>query len=439
MNAVVLAVIVMLVLAVSRVHVVLSLLIAALVGGLASGLSLSETIKAFESGLGNGATVALSYALLGAFAMAIAHSGLPEMLANKVIVRIKNNPRNTNLKWMVIAIVVVMGMLSQNIIPIHIAFIPIVIPPLLVIFNQFKIDRRMIACAISFGLVTCYMTLPYGFGEIFLNQILLPNVQQAGLDTTGISIIKVMGIPALGMIFGLLFAIFVSYRKPRTYLDADSTNMVANMKAPEISSFRSLIAIGAIVVAFVIQLITDSLIMGALSGFALFIITGVIKWKASEGLFSEGLRLMCMIGFIMITAQGFAEVMKATNEIEPLVKASTEIFGGSKLMAALSMLSVGLLVTMGIGSSFSTLPIIAAIFVPICAALGFSPAATVALIGTAGALGDTGSPASDSTLGPTSGLNIDGQHDHIRDTVIPTFLHYNIPLLIAGTIAALVL
>ena len=56
-----------------------------------------------------------------------------------------------------------------------------------------------------------------------------------------------------------------------------------------------------------------------------------------------------------------------------------------------------------------------------------------------GALGDAGSPASDSTLGPTMGFNADGQHNHIKDTVIPTFLHYNVPLLIAGWIAALVL
>ena len=70
-------------------------------------------------------------------------------------------------------------------------------------------------------------------------------------------------------------------------------------------------------------------------------------------------------------------------------------------MAALAMLIVGLIVTMGIGSSFSTLPIIAAIYVPLCVSLDFSAMATIALIGTAGALGDAGSPASDSTLGST--------------------------------------
>ena len=108
-------------------------------------------------------------------------------------------------------------------------------------------------------------------------------------------------------------------------------------------------------------------------------------------------------------------------------------------MAAAMMLLIGLVVTMGIGSSFSTVPIIAVIYVPLCVAMGFSSTATVALIATAGALGDAGSPASDSTLGPTSGLNADGQHDHIWDSVVPTFLHYNIPLLVFGWIAAMVL
>ena len=108
-------------------------------------------------------------------------------------------------------------------------------------------------------------------------------------------------------------------------------------------------------------------------------------------------------------------------------------------MAAFLMLLVGLLITMGIGSSFSTIPIIAAIYVPLAMQLGFSPLAIVALVGTAAALGDAGSPASDSTLGPTSGLNVDGQHNHIWDSVVPTFLHYNLPLLVFGWFAAVTL
>ena len=183
----------------------------------------------------------------------------------------------------------------------------------------------------------------------------------------------------------------------------------------------------------------DSLLIGALVGLTIFMGTGAVDWKKADDVFTAGMRMMALIGFIMITAQGFAAVMQATGEVESLVNTSADLFAGNKAAAALVMLLVGLVVTMGIGSSFSTLPIIATIYVPLCASMGFSPVATVAIVGTAGALGDAGSPASDSTLGPTSGLNADGQHDHIRDSVIPTFLHFNIPLLIAGWFAAMVL
>ena len=67
--------------------------------------------------------------------------------------------------------------------------------------------------------------------------------------------------------------------------------------------------------------------------------------------------------------------------------------------------------------------------------LNFNPAQTIALIAAAAALGDAGSPASDTTLGPTAGLNADGQHNHIWDTCVPTFLHYNIALIIFALIA----
>ena len=103
------------------------------------------------------------------------------------------------------------------------------------------------------------------------------------------------------------------------------------------------------------------------------------------------------------------------------------------------MLIIGLLVTMGIGTSFGTIPILASIYVPLSLSLGFSNAAIILLIGIAAALGDAGSPASDSTLGPTSGLNADGQHNHIYDTCVPTFIFFNIPLMIGGIVGAMLL
>ncbi|WLP93874.1 Na+/H+ antiporter family protein [Psychrobacter sp. M13] len=450
-NAVLVAVVIMLGLSLARVHVVLSLLIGAMAGGLLAGLGVTDTLNAFQEGIRNGAQIALSYALLGAFAVAIAHSGLPQSLAGAVIKRIDAGGTSGMIKYTLFAALVVMSCFSQNLIPIHIAFIPLLVPPLLLAFNRMQIDRRLIACLITFGLVTTYMFIPYGFGDIYLNQIMLKNVGESGIDISDISVTKAMAIPALGMFVGLLVAVFISYRKPRQYkqlaidkeahdeaVDKDDLSKTATSAQTQ-SKLKTLIALAAIVTAFVVQLYTDSLLLGSMFGFGIFMATGVVKWREADTVFNDGIKLMAMIGFIMITAQGFAEVMKATEQIQPLVDGATNLFAGNKAIAALVMLSLGLIVTMGIGSSFSTIPILAAIYVPLCISLGFSPLATVAIIGTAGALGDAGSPASDSTLGPTSGLNVDGQHDHIKDSVVPTFLHYNIPLLAFGWIAAMVL
>ena len=450
-NAVLLAVVIMLGLSLARVHVVLSLLIGAIAGGLIAGMGLTDTLTAFQDGIKNGAQIALSYALLGAFAVAIAHSGLPQSLAGAVIKRIDAGGTGGMIKYLLFAGLVMMSCFSQNLIPIHIAFIPLLVPPLLLAFNRMHIDRRLIACLLTFGLVTTYMFIPYGFGDIYLNQIMLKNVGEAGIDISNISVTKAMAIPALGMFVGLLVAVFISYRKPRQYqqlaidkaahdevLEGDALSKTA-ASAQTQSKMKTLVALAAIVTAFVVQMYTDSLLLGSMFGFGVFMATGVVKWSEADTVFNDGIKLMAMIGFIMITAQGFAEVMKATEQIQPLVDGAASLFAGNKAIAAFIMLLIGLIVTMGIGSSFSTIPILAAIYVPLCISLGFSPLATVAIIGTAGALGDAGSPASDSTLGPTSGLNIDGQHDHIKDSVVPTFLHYNIPLLIFGWIAAMVL
>ena len=149
--------------------------------------------------------------------------------------------------------------------------------------------------------------------------------------------------------------------------------------------------------------------------------------------------MMGMIAVIMLVAAGYGSVIRETKAVDGLVESVVGLVGGSRLYGALLMLLVGLLVTMGIGTSFGTIPVLAAIYCPLALKLGFSTGATVCLIAAAAALGDAGSPASDSTLGPTSGLNADGQHDHIWDTCVPTFLHFNIPLILFAMIGALLL
>lgn len=440
MNAVIVAVLTMLVLSLLRANVVMALLVGALVGGLVGGLGLQGSIDAFNQGIGGGAGVALSYALLGGFAVAIAHSGLPHLLADRVLSvmgRDHHAGHQSLVRYGLIVVLAAVAVSSQNIMPIHIAFIPMLVPPLLLVMAKLQLDRRLIACVLTFGLVTPYMLLPVGFGGIYLNEILLKNLSANGLSVEDVSVMSAMALPAAGMVAGLLIAVFFSYRGKRRY-DQRKIDDVEEARAP-VSVWRTVVAISAIAIAFAVQLYCDSMVLGALAGYLVFTLSGVVRWRESDGVLVDGMKMMATIGFIMIAASGFAEVLRETGEIAALVEHSAGFIDGNKALAALLMLLVGLLVTMGIGSSFSTVPIIAAIYVPLAVQLGFSPLAIVALVGTAGALGDAGSPASDSTLGPTAGLNVDGQHSHVWDTVVPTFLHFNLPLLLAGWVAATVL
>jgi len=438
MNAVVIAVIIMLLLSLFRVNVVFALIAGAFVGGLTGGLDVKETVEAFSGGVGGGANIALSYALLGGFAVAISNTGLPKWLVDNVlkIVSKKEDTRGKALsKALIVFVILMISCFSQNLIPIHIAFIPLLIPPLLYILNELEVDRRLIACVLTFGLTAPYILLPVGFGQLF-HQLLAENIIKSGLEIQVADISKTLILPVAGMVAGLLFAIFVSYRKPRKYV---ANAPVAGSEAQGYTIKGILFSFISIIVTLVVQIITGSMIFGALSGILVLYISSSVKWNEADVLLTKGMQMMAFIGFVMIAASGFAEVLAQTGDVDNLVKESAKLIGDNRSLGALLMLVVGLLVTLGIGSSFSTIPIIATIFVPLALELGFSPLATISLVGTAAALGDAGSPASDSTLGPTAGLNADGQHNHIWDSCVPTFLHYNIPLILFGWLAAMFL
>ena len=455
MFAILAAIAVMFGLSLARVPVVFALVIGAVTGGLLAGLGLQGTLDAFNNGLGGGAKIALAYGILGAFALALARSGLPDLLAYKMIHTLKGEAdlkAQNRVKYFIFLVVAIAAVFSQNVIPVHIAFIPVLIPPLLMVFNHLKLDRRLVACLLTFGLVGTYMLVPVGFGAIFLNDILGHNIntfgKPYGFEISYDQIPTAMAIPVFGMFVGLLIAVFFSYRKPREYKDVHieeqqsiSAEMGVAQKSgqPEVATFTIWMAVIAILVTLGVQLYSDSMILAGLVGVAILSCAGIFKWKEADDVIITGMRMMALVGFIMIAAQGFAAVIEATGQVSALVEASVDWIGNSQALAAFLMLLIGLLITLGIGSSFSTIPILAIIYVPLCIQFGFSPAATIAIIGTAAALGDAGSPASDSTLGPTSGLNMDGQHDHMKDSVVPTFIHFNIPLMIFGWIAAMVL
>lgn len=429
LNPVILSVIALCIMCLLRVNVLMALIVSALIAGIAGKMPVSEIMHTFVNGMGSNSETALSYILLGAFAAAMTHTGLAPMLAKKIANMISGKT------WLLLLIITVIAMMSQNLIPVHIAFIPILIPPLLHVMNKLKLDRRAVASALAFGLKTPYIVIPAGFGLIFQG-LIADNMTQNGMSVAVGDIWKSAWFLGLAMLSGLLIALFISYRKPRDYRDIA---IEADVKAENDTKFNKnhYITLFAALSTLAVQLWTNSLPLGALVGLGIIFGTGTIEHKKMDNLINEGIGMMGYIAFVMLVAAGFALVLKETGGIDVLVNSAAAIIGSNKLFAALIMLSIGLFITIGIGTSFGTIPILAVLFVPICIKLGFSIPATIILLCAAAALGDAGSPASDTTLGPTAGLNADGQHNHIWDTCIPTFMHYNIPLIIFAIIAVM--
>ncbi|PDW33569.1 sodium:proton antiporter [Helicobacter pylori] len=422
------AIICMCILSLLRLNVMLSMISATLIAGIMGGLGITESFNVMIDGMKGNLNIALSYILLGALAVAIAKSNLIKVALSKLI-GLMNYKRSTFC-----FLIAFIACFSQNLVPVHIAFIPILIPPLLHLMNRLELDRRAVACALTFGLQAPYLVLPVGFGLIFQTTI-LEQLKANGVSTTIAQITGVMWIAGLAMVVGLLLAVLTLYKKPRHYKEKSFD--IENYASLQLNYHDYLTFIG-IIVAFVIQLATDSMPLAAFLALAIILLGRGIKFKETDSLMDDSVKMMAFIAFVMLVASGFGEVLQKVHAIEGLVNAITSVVQG-KFLGAFLMLVVGLFITMGIGTSFGTIPIIAVFYVPLCAKLGFSIESTILLIGIAAALGDAGSPASDSTMGPTCGLNADNQHNHIYDTCVPTFLVYNLPLIVFGVVGALLL
>lgn len=433
LNPVVVSVILLCVLCLCKVNVLLSIIIASIVAGIMSGFGVSEIMQVFISGMGANSETALSYILLGAFAAAMVHTGLATILSKKIAGVINGKA------VLLIIILTMLALLSQNLVPVHIAFIPIIVPPLLSVMNKLKIDRRAVACALAFGLKMPYIAIPAGFGLIFQG-LIAENLTLNGVVVSTAKVWHYTWFLGLGMFVAFLVAILISYRKEREYKDifvVENSMQLQDEEALKLNKNHYITLVGAFATLFV-QLWTKSLPLGALVGLGIIFGGGAVSHKKMDKLINEGIGLMGYVAFVMLVAAGFALVLKETGGVESLVQSILPFVEGNKFLAALLMLIVGLFVTIGIGTSFGTIPILAVLFVPVCSQLGFSLGATIVLVAAAAALGDAGSPASDTTLGPTAGLNADGQHNHIWDTCVPTFLHYNLALIIFALIAVVV-
>ena len=428
LNPVVLSVIVMTVLCLLKLNVLLALIVSALVAGFAAGMPIGDIMSTLIGGMGGQAETALSYILLGTLAVAIGNTGVASIISRKVASVVNGK------KLVILIIIAIFGCFSQNLIPVHIAYIPILIPPLISVMNKLKLDRRAMACSLTFSLKMPYIAIPAGFGLIFQG-IIATQMTENGMPVNKLDVWKSTWILGVAMIIGLLIALLFSYRKDREYQDLPLKGI--EIEEAEKMETKHWLTLLAALAAFVVPVIYGSLPLGALAALVLMFVFRVLKWKDIDKTIGGGMQLMGLIAFIMLIASGYATVIKQTGAVEELVNSIYGMIGGSKPIGVLLMLLVGLLVTMGIGTSFGTIPVVAAIYIPLCLKLGLSVSGSVVILAAAAALGDAGSPASDSTLGPTSGLNVDGQHDHIWDTCVPTFLHFNILLIIGGFIGGM--
>ena len=429
LNPVIVSVILLCALCLLRVNVLLSLIIAAISAGLCAHMSIDKIMNTFIQGMGANSETALSYILLGAFAAAMTHTGLAQILARRIALFIGNN------KYLLLFIIGVIAVMSQNLIPVHIAFIPILIPPLLGVMNKLKLDRKAVASTLAFGLKAPYIALPAGFGLIFQG-LIADNMTQSGMQVLKTDVYKSTWFLGLAMFIGLLIAIFITYRKSREYKDIDPILDECNVSKKSLRLRRKhyVTLLGAFA-TLAVQLISGSLPLGALVGLGIIFGAKAVRRRHMDKLINEGIGLMGYVAFVMLIAAGFALVLKETGGVESLLNMILPYMQNSKLISVTLMLLVGLLITMGIGTSFGTIPILAVLFIPLCSKLGLSVPASVIVLAASAALGDAGSPASDTTLGPSAGLNADGQHNHIQDTCIPTFLHFNIALILAAILA----
>lgn len=432
-NPITVSVAVMCILCLLKVNVILSLIAAALIAGFVAGMGPSEIMTIFVGNLGGNGENALSYVLLGAFAAGLAYVGIADILSKHLESVIKGK------KYTLLAILVICACISGTIIPVHIAFIPILVPPMLALMNEMKLDRRASACALAFGLKAPYITIPIGYGLIF-HGIIAANMTDNGMPIDILDIWKSNWILGIGMLSGLFLSCIYYGRKQRIYEEVEIESLSSKKESTDMKLNRSqIVSLIAIVATVVCQLKFSSMPFGAIAGLTVMIVGGAIPLKKIDEIMGEGIKLMGIIAIVMLVASGYAAVVKQCGAVEALVNAAIAVLGGNKAIAAFIMILIGLITTMGIGTSFGTVPILAVLYVPMCQQLGFSPASTVVLIAAAAALGDAGSPASDTTLGPSAGLNADGQHDHIWDTCVPTFIFYNIPLVIFGFIGAMLM
>lgn len=435
-NPVFASVVIMLVLCVLHVNVYLAIIIAAVICGLMGGAPLTEIISLFASGISSHGENAIIFIILAAIASAIVASGMSDAMAPRVSKILGQRP------WLLLVGLIIIAALCETVITFGATFVFIIIPPLLTVFNRYSVDRRKVATAIMCGLQIGYVCIPIGYGAVFQDMV-AGVMSDCGIEITYLEVAVTTWPIFLAMVVAAV-VVAVVYRKPRTYTPVPGITAPAETDGAQTDElppweFKHTMGIVAAFATPVVQLITGSIVLGGLTALALILIFRVASIKSLDEHIYKGMKDVAAVVFVMAAGTGYANVSNAYGDINGLVNSIVNMLGSSKLVGAFAMLVLGLIVTLGIGTSWGTVPIVGIIMVPMGLQMGFSVPAISMLICAAAVLGDAGSPASDQALLPTATLNLDGQHDHIWDTCVPSFICCNVPIIVLGTICACIM
>lgn len=435
-NPVFASVVIMLVLCVLHVNVYLAIIIAAVICGLMGGAPLTEIISLFASGISSHGENAIIFIILAAIASAIVASGMSDAMAPRVSKILGQRP------WLLLVGLIIIAALCETVITFGATFVFIIIPPLLTVFNRYSVDRRKVATAIMCGLQIGYVCIPIGYGAVFQDMV-AGVMSDCGIEITYLEVAVTTWPIFLAMVVAAV-VVAVVYRKPRTYTPVPGITAPAETDGAQTDElppweFKHTMGIVAAFATPVVQLITGSIVLGGLTALALILIFRVASIKSLDEHIYKGMKDVAAVVFVMAAGTGYANVSNAYGDVNGLVNSIVNMLSSSKLVGAFAMLVLGLIVTLGIGTSWGTVPIVGIIMVPMGLQMGFSVPAISMLICAAAVLGDAGSPASDQALLPTATLNLDGQHDHIWDTCVPSFICCNVPIIVLGTICACIM
>lgn len=435
-NPVFASVVIMLVLCVLHVNVYLAIIIAAVICGLMGVAPLTEIISLFASGISSHGENAIIFIILAAIASAIVASGMSDAMAPRVSKILGQRP------WLLLVGLIIIAALCETVITFGATFVFIIIPPLLTVFNRYSVDRRKVATAIMCGLQIGYVCIPIGYGAVFQDMV-AGVMSDCGIEITYLEVAVTTWPIFLAMVVAAV-VVAVIYRKPRTYTSVPGITAPAETDGAQTDElppweFKHTMGIVAAFATPVVQLITGSIVLGGLTALALILIFRVASIKSLDEHIYKGMKDVAAVVFVMAAGTGYANVSNAYGDVNGLVNSIVNMLGSSKLVGAFAMLVLGLIVTLGIGTSWGTVPIVGIIMVPMGLQMGFSVPAISMLICAAAVLGDAGSPASDQALLPTATLNLDGQHDHIWDTCVPSFICCNVPIIVLGTICACIM